>query len=41
MHVSNILAVLGAFITDMASLSQSWYLLSAEVATSHLTTDGA
>src|SRR3954447_22749342 len=40
-RMSNILAVLGAFIADMASLSQSWFLLSAELGTSHLTTDGA
>lgn len=37
----DVLSVLRALIADMASLSQSWHLLSAGLATSHHNTGGA
>jgi hypothetical protein len=41
MNVPDILPVLGALVADMASLSQSWHLLSAGMLTSHHSTAGA
>jgi hypothetical protein len=41
MHVPDVLTILGSLIADVASLSQSWYLLSAGFATSHLITGSA